>query len=85
MGVKLDDDPKLFFLPRKTKMDDLITEALRDKSKKMLKKAEKRTSRVIDDLDADKMFGIDIDEKVSSGRIQRKQNRELLRGNEKKS
>lgn len=73
VGVKLDDDPKLFFLLRKAKMDDLITEALRDKSKKMLKKAEKMTSRVIDDLEAGKMFGIDIDEKFSSGRIQRKQ------------
>jgi len=60
IGVKLDDDPKLFFLLRKAEMDDLITEALRDKSKKMLKKAEKKTSRVIKDLDAAKMFGIDI-------------------------
>jgi uncharacterized Zn finger protein len=66
VGVKLDDDPKLFFLLRKAEMDDLITEALRDKSKKMLKKAEKKTSRVIDDLDAVKMFGIDIDENDSS-------------------
>ncbi len=66
VGAKLDDDPKLFFLLRKTEMDDLITEALYDKSKKMLKKAEKKTSRVIDDLDAVKMFGIDIDEKTSS-------------------
>lgn len=66
IGVKLDDDPKLFFLLRKAEMDDLITEALRGKSKKMLKKAEKKTSRVINDLDAGKMFGIDIDEKTSS-------------------
>lgn len=66
IGVKLDDDPKLFFLLRKAEMNDLITEALRDKSKKMLKKAEKKTSRVINDLDAGKMFGIDIDEKTSS-------------------
>jgi uncharacterized Zn finger protein len=69
VGVKLDDDPKLFFLLRKAEMDDLITETLRDKSKKMLKKAEKKTSRVIDDLDAIKMFGINIDEKISSGKI----------------
>ncbi|MBU4304873.1 MAG: hypothetical protein KJ893_04515 [Candidatus Omnitrophica bacterium] len=68
VGVKLDDDPKLFFLLRKAEMDDLISEALRDKSKKMLKKAEKKTSRVIDDLDAAKMFGIDIDEKAGSHR-----------------
>ncbi|MBI4654576.1 MAG: hypothetical protein HY752_06235 [Nitrospirae bacterium] len=66
VGVKLDDDPKLFFLLRKAEMDDLITEALRDKSRKMLRKAEKKTSRVIDDLDAAKMFNIDIDEKAGS-------------------
>ena len=66
VGVQLDDDPKLFFLLRKAEMDDLITEALRDKSRKMLKKAEKKTSRVIDDLDAAKMFNIDIDEKAGS-------------------
>lgn len=68
VGVKLDDAPKLFFLLRKTEMDDLITAALRDKSKKMLKKAEKKTGRVIADLDAVKMFGIELDEKVGSGR-----------------
>lgn len=66
VGVKLDEDPKLFFLLRKAEMDDLITEALRDKSRKMLKKAEKKTSRVIDDLDVAKMFNINIDEKVGS-------------------
>jgi len=66
VGVKLDDDPKLFFLLRKAQMDDLITEALRDKSKKMLKKAEKKTFRVIDDLDAAEVFGIDFNEKTGS-------------------
>jgi hypothetical protein len=45
-------------------MDDLITKALQDKSKKMLKKAEKKTSRAIDDLDAAGIFGIDMEEKA---------------------
>ncbi len=71
VGVKLDDDPKLFFLLRKAEMDNLITEALRDKSRKILKKAEKKTSRVIDDLDAAKMFNIDIDEKAGSVKMRR--------------
>ncbi|MBI4653074.1 hypothetical protein HY750_02370 [Candidatus Kuenenbacteria bacterium] len=64
VGVKLDDDPKLFFLLRKVQINDLITEALRDKSKKMLKKAKEKTSRVIDNLDAVEMFGIEIDKKI---------------------
>lgn len=66
VGVKLDEDPKLFFLLRKAEMDDLITEALRDKSKKMLKKAEQKTSRVINDSDADKIFGINFDKRAVS-------------------
>lgn len=69
VGVKLDDDPKLFFLLRQVEMDDLITQAVRDKSQHLLKKAEKKTSRVIDDLDAAKMFGIDMDEKTISPQI----------------
>mgnify|MGYP001617778961 FL=1 len=63
VGVKLDDDPKLFFLLRKTEIKDLITQALRDKSKKMLKKAGQKTSRVINDINTAEMFNIDIDEK----------------------
>ena len=65
VGTKLDDDPKLFFVLRKAEMDDLVTGALRNTSRKMLKKAEKKTSRVIDALDAGKIFGIDIDEKAT--------------------
>lgn len=64
VGVKLDQDPKLFFKLRNAEMDDLITKALQDKSKKMLKKAEKKTSRAIDDLDAAGIFGIDMEEKA---------------------
>jgi len=63
VGVKLDQDPQLFFKLRNAEMDDLITKALQDKSKKMLKKAGKKTSRALDDLDAAEMFGIDIEEK----------------------
>lgn len=64
VGVKLDDDPKLFFTLRKIDMDDLITKALRARSRKLLGKAEKKTSRVIDEHDAAKMFNIEFDEKA---------------------
>lgn len=65
VGVKLDGDPKLFFLLRNAEMNGLITEALRDKSKKMIKKSERKTSRVIDDTDVTGIFGIAIDKKTS--------------------
>ncbi|KJJ83858.1 zinc finger SWIM domain-containing protein [Candidatus Omnitrophus magneticus] len=64
VGVKLDTDPKLFFTLRKVEMNDLITEALQNKSKNMLKKANKKTSRVIDDSAASKIFDINIDEEI---------------------
>jgi hypothetical protein len=43
-------------------MDDLITQAVQEKSKKMLAKAKKKTSRVIEDKDISSIFGVDIDE-----------------------
>ncbi len=64
VGVKLDQDPKLFFKLRNAEMDDLITKALQDKAKRMLERAKKKTSRAIDDLDAAGMFGIDMEEKA---------------------
>jgi len=38
-------------------MDDLIQKAVKDKSKNMLKKAEKKSSRVIDDNEIARIFG----------------------------
>jgi len=71
VGIKLDDDPKLLFILRKTEINDLITEAVRGTSKKLLKKAQKKTSRVIEDVDAAKMFGIDIAEQAHTSKIPR--------------
>lgn len=58
VGVKLDQDPKLFFTLRKIEIQDLIKKAVQNKTKKLLKKAEKKTSRVIDESDAGEIFGI---------------------------
>ena len=65
VAVKLDQDPKLFFLLRNAEMGDLITKAVQDKSRKMLEKAKKKTSRVLDNVDASRMFGIEIEERRS--------------------
>ncbi len=61
IGTRLDEDPSLFFVLRKMKMDDLITQAVRDKSERLLKQAKKKTSRVIDDADLGDVFGIDLE------------------------
>lgn len=61
IGMRLDEDPSLFFVLRKVKMDDLITQAVRDKSERLLKQARKKTARVIDDADLEEVFGIEME------------------------
>ena len=61
IGTRLDEDPGLFFVLRKLKMEDLITQAVRDKSARLLKRAKKKTSRVIDDADLGRVFGIELE------------------------
>ncbi|MBN2039322.1 MAG: hypothetical protein JW864_04735 [Spirochaetes bacterium] len=60
IGRRLDDDPSLFFTLRKVKLDDLVSEVINNKSFSMLIKAKNKSSRVIDDSDISKMFGIEI-------------------------
>ena len=64
IGARLDKDPGLFFKLRKAKMKDLVTQAVEDKTRKLLKKAKKKTTRVIDESDLADVFGIDIEEPV---------------------
>jgi uncharacterized Zn finger protein len=61
VGTRLDEDPSLFFVLRKVKMEDLITQAVRDKSERLLKQAKKKTARVIDDADLGEVFGIEME------------------------
>jgi len=61
IGTRLDEDPGLFFVLRQAKMDDLITQAVRDRSAKLLGQAKKKTARVIDDADLGDVFGIDLE------------------------
>ena len=50
--------------PIQEKMKDLVTQAVEDKTRKLLKKAQKKTTRVIDESDLADVFGIDIEEPV---------------------
>lgn len=61
IGARLDEDPSLFFKLRKVKVSDLVTQAVEDKTKKLLKKAKKKSARVIDDSDLSSVFGIEIE------------------------
>ncbi len=66
IGTRLDEDPSLFFVLCKMKMDDLITQAVRDKSERLLRQAKKKTARVIDDADLGDVFGIDLESAVTA-------------------
>ncbi|MGE5297280.1 MAG: SWIM zinc finger family protein [Solirubrobacterales bacterium] len=61
IGTRLDEDPSLFFVLRKAKMNDLITQAVRDTSERLLRQARKKTARVIDDADLGEVFGIEME------------------------
>ena len=68
IGTRLDEEPGLFFKLRKVKMEDLVTQAVEDKTRKLLKKAKKKTARVIDESDLADVFGIDMEEPVVSNK-----------------
>ena len=61
IGARLDEDPSLFFKLRKVKIGDLVTQAVEDKTRKLLKKAKKKSARVIDDSDLASVFGIEME------------------------
>lgn len=61
VGARLDNEPALFFRPRKVEMNDLITMVVGDKTASLLKKVEQKSSRVIDDSDLSSLFGIDME------------------------
>jgi uncharacterized Zn finger protein len=65
IGARLDQDPELFFKLRQVKMKDLVSEAVEGKTRELLKKARKKTARVIADSDLGDVFGIDMESPVS--------------------
>ncbi len=62
IGARLDEEPDLFFKLRKVKMKDLVTQAVEDKTRKLLKKAKKKTARVIAESDIADVFGLEMED-----------------------
>lgn len=60
VGARLDDDPTLFFVLRKVKVDDLISEAISQKTETLLKKSKAKSRRIIEDTDIANMFGLEM-------------------------
>ncbi len=72
ISARLDQDPGLFFKLRQVKMKDLVAEAVEEKTRKLLKKARKKTRRVIDDSDLADVFGIDMESPVKPKKKRKK-------------
>lgn len=61
VGARLDDKPDLFFTLRGVHVQELISAAVADKTQDLLRKAEKKSRRVLDDANLADIFGIDLD------------------------
>jgi uncharacterized Zn finger protein len=60
IGARLDEDPSLFFTLRGVNTGDLISRTVSSKAESLLKKASKKSSRIIEDSDLSAVFGIDL-------------------------
>lgn len=62
VGARLDNEPGLFFTLRGVHVQELISAAVKDKTKDLLKKARKKSRRVLEDANLSDVFGIDLEE-----------------------
>jgi uncharacterized Zn finger protein len=60
VGARLDEDPTLFFTLRGVDTADLIKRTVSSKAEDLLKKASKKSPRIIEGADLSAVFGIDL-------------------------
>jgi uncharacterized Zn finger protein len=58
IGVRLDNDPTLFFKLRNIEIEALIKKSIEEKMESMLKNSGKKTKRVMKNADISELFGI---------------------------
>lgn len=61
IGARLDDDPSLFFVLRNVKVENLISEAISQKTETLLEKSNVKSRRIIEDTDLADLFGIELE------------------------
>lgn len=61
IGARLDDDPMLFFTLRGVDVQELVRRTVAEQTDKLLKKAGKKSSRVLESANLSELFGIDVD------------------------
>jgi uncharacterized Zn finger protein len=66
VGARLDEDPSLFFTLRGVATEDLVRRTVSTKAEDLLKKASKKSTRIIADADLSSVFGIDLVAETSS-------------------
>jgi len=59
VGARLDKDPIIFFKLRDIDFEELLKKSMEDKMQSMLKNADKKSKRVIDDTEVFDLFGLD--------------------------
>ncbi|MEA3546560.1 MAG: hypothetical protein U9R66_02770 [Thermodesulfobacteriota bacterium] len=62
VGVRLDEDPALFFTLRQAAIDDLVSQAVQSKTASIIEKNTVRSSKVIADDKLADLFGLDMDD-----------------------
>ena len=65
VGARLDEDPRLFFTLRGVEIEELVAAAVQEKTQAMLDKAEKKSRRILTDVDIAAMFGVEVEMNAS--------------------
>lgn len=58
IGARLDEDPILFFKLRDIDFQELLKKSIEDKMENMLKNADKKSKRIIEDSEVFDLFGV---------------------------
>lgn len=61
VGARLDEDPSFFFTLRGINVDDLITQTVADTAQTLLRKAQRPSDNILEDVDLGAVFGIQLD------------------------
>lgn len=61
IGARVDENPELFFRMRNVEMGDLICQAVSVHKEKLLARASKKSSRIIEGADLSATFGIELE------------------------
>jgi uncharacterized Zn finger protein len=66
IGARLDENPELFFKMRNVEMGELISQAVSDHRQKLLARASRKSSRIIEEADLSGTFGIELEHNLGT-------------------